>query len=139
MMSQQRTWLGRRPVRVFEVVMLLGFAALAAACGAASPLSPPPDPPTANVYILPGAIDLGHTAFGNHPVVIYRGERMRWQNADTAVHNVVANTMSLPEFATTGTLVPGGERSFVMNTVGTTVVHCIIHPGMTGTLIVQER
>lgn len=136
--SEQPDMAGRSPI----VAAILGsLIVLATGCGDEdSPVSPPPpDPPTANVYILPGAIDLGPTAFGNHPVVIYQGERMRWQNADTATHHVVADAMSLPEFETTGALVPGGERSFVMRTVGTTPIRCTIHPGMTGTLIVQER
>jgi plastocyanin len=91
------------------------------------------------VYILPGAVELGAEAFGDHPLVIFKGERVRWRNADSIEHNVAADTASLPEFATTGTLAPGGERSFVMATPGTTTLRCAIHPQMTGTLIVQER
>ena len=64
---------------------------------------------------------------------------MRWRNADSVEHNIVSDTPSLPEFTTTGTLAPGGERSFSMNTVGTTPIHCTVHPQMVGTLIVQER
>jgi plastocyanin len=105
--------------------------------------TPPPTPPadagTANVYILPGAVDLGATAFGDEPVVIYKGERLRWRNADAVEHNVVTDAASLPEFMTTGLLAPGGERSFIMNTNGTTRIHCTIHPQMTGTLVVRER
>ena len=119
------------------------FTVLAAACGSSTnpnPPTPPLDPAiTANVYILPGAAELGGNAFGDHPVVIRRGERMRWRNADRVDHDVVADTTSLPEFATTGTLAPGGERAFVMDTVGTTPIHCTIHPQMVGTLVVQER
>ena len=119
---------------------------LVAACGSGTPMSPtPPVPvppaeaPTANVYILPGAIDLGPNAFGDHPIVIFKGERMRWRNIDAAEHNLVSDTTSLPEFTTTGPLGLGDERSFLMNTVGTTKFHCTIHPQMVGTLIVQER
>ena len=119
---------------------------LVAACGSGTPMSPtPPVPvppaeaPTANVYILPGAIDLGPNAFGDHPLVIFKGERMRWRNIDAAEHNLMSDTASLPEFTTTGPLGLGDERSFLMNTVGTTKFHCTIHPQMVGTLIVQER
>lgn len=117
---------------------------LTAACGTDSPPmsptpAPPADTPTANVYILPGAVDLGPEAFGDHPLVIYKGERMRWRNADSLEHDLVADTASLPPFVTTGTLAPGGERTFTMTTLGTTRFHCTIHPQMTGTLIVQER
>ena len=53
-------------------------------------------------------------------------------------HNVVADTPSLPEFMTTGPLAPGG-RVFAMSTIGTTRIHCSIHPQMVGILVVQER
>ena len=115
---------------------------LISACGKeARPTSPTPveEPTIANVYILPGAADLRANAFGDEPVVIYVGERMRWRNVDSLQHNIVADTTTLPEFQMTGNLDPGGERSFVMHTVGSTPVHCTIHPQMTGTLIVREK
>ena len=124
--------------------MIASALVLMTACGAdmppASPSPQPPgDAPIANVHILPGAVDLGPEAIGDHPVVIYKGEQMRFRNIDSVEHNLVADTASLPEFVTTGPLAPGGERSFLMATLGTTRVHCTIHPQMTGTLIVQER
>lgn len=94
---------------------------------------------TANVYILPGAVTLGGNAFGDEPIVIHTGERMRWVNVDTIAHTVVPDTPSLPEFETTGPLLPGAERSFIMNTVGTVTIHCKDHPQMVGKLIVQEQ
>ena len=117
---------------------------LVAACSRQTPTSPgspppPADPPTANAYILPGAVGLGATAFGDEPVVIRTGERLRWRNVDAVEHNVVADTLSLPEFVATGTLAPGGERLFTMNTTGTTPIHCSIHPQMVGTLVVRDR
>jgi plastocyanin len=104
-------------------------------------MSPTPvgDPPTANVYILPGAVDLGANAFGDETIVIIKGERMHWRNLDSIEHTLVADTLSLPEFDTTGPLAPGGERSFVMTTAGTTRIHCTEHPQMVGTLVVRER
>jgi plastocyanin len=64
---------------------------------------------------------------------------MRWFNADSVEHNIVTDTPAFPEFKTTGPLSPGGERSFIMKTVGTTTIHCVDHPQMTGTLVVRER
>jgi plastocyanin len=117
--------------------LMLAFAA----CSNRPPMAPTPpdDIPTANAYILPGAINFGANAFGDEPVVIFKGERMRWQNLDAVEHDVVADAPTLPEFDTTGRLSPGAEQSFVMQTVGTTKIHCSIHPEMTGTLIVKER
>ena len=101
--------------------------------------NPTPNPPTANVYILPGAVELGANAFGDEAIVIFKGERMRWQNLDSIQHTLVPDTATLPEFDTTGPLAPGDERSFLMLTTGTTRIHCTDHPEMTGTLVVRER
>ncbi len=126
---------------VRATTMLAGV--VSTACGHAmtppSPTPQPAGPPIANTYILPGAVDLGANAFGDDPIVIFKGEQMRWRNLDGVEHNVVADTASLPEFGTTGVLAPFGERSFVMNTTGETKIHCTIHPQMVGTLIVRER
>jgi plastocyanin len=114
---------------------------LVAACAKETPVSPtpPPDVPIANAYILPSAVDLGPNAFGDEPVVIHKGERLRWRNVDAVQHNIVADTASLPEFMTSGPLAPGGEQLFTMNTIGTTRIHCTIHPQMSGLLVVDER
>jgi plastocyanin len=130
----------RHLVRAMTALALL----LLAACGgyATPPAAPTPPPPpevaTANAYILPGASNLRANAFGDEPIVIHKGERLRWRNADTVAHHVVTDDVSLPEFKTTGVLAPGGEQSFIMNTTGSTKIHCTIHPTMTGTLVVQQ-
>ena len=129
-------------MRYLSGVMMGLTILLTVACGSdAGPTAPAPpaDAATANAYILPGAVSLGAGAFGDHPLVIYKGERLRWRNVDGVEHNLEGDTPSLPEFVTTGLLVPGGEQSFVMNTLGTMTFHCTIHPQMVGTLIVQQR
>src|SRR5262245_12926801 len=132
-----------RNSRCYIHVMSLVAMLLASACAqdkmpqAPAGPTPPAGEITANAYNLPGAVNLGATAFGDEPVVIHLGERMRWRNVDSVEHNVVTDTPSLPEFMTTGTLAPGGEQSFVMKTAGTSKIHCTIHPQMVGTLVVQ--
>lgn len=130
---------------VRDVTILLTLLMIPACGGGTQPMAPSPSPspvppgdaPTANVYILPGAVDLGPNAFGDEAIVIHRGERMHWLNADTVEHNLLTDTRSLPEFVATP-LAPGGERSFIMNTVGSTTFHCTIHPQMTGRVVVQN-
>jgi len=125
------------PIAVLTILMLT-------ACGSRtmspspSPAPSPQNPGEATAYILPGAVNLGANAFGDEPVVIHKGERLRWHNADSVEHDVVTDMASLPEFMTTGILPPGGEQSFVMNTLGSTRIHCTIHPQMVGTLVVRE-
>jgi plastocyanin len=101
--------------------------------------TPPPIQVTANAYILAGGSSLGPFAFGDEPVTTYRGERLRWINADTETHALLADTAGVPDFLETGPLPPGGERSFTMARVGTTTFHCSIHPAMVGTLVVRDR
>ena len=106
------------------------------------PSSPTPSPTlvTASAYILPDAVSLGDWAFGDEPIVIYKSERLRWVNADTLTHVIVADSPNATDFSKTDELPPnGGEQSFTMNRLGTTRIHCAIHPNMTGTLIVREH
>jgi len=119
---------------------------LMAGCGGdAMPAPPAPTPTptpavTANAYVLPNAVSLGDFAFGDEPVVIFKGERLRWINADTVAHVIVADSPDATDFRMTEELRPvGGEQSFNMTRLGTTRIHCADHPNMTGTLIVRER
>jgi plastocyanin len=100
----------------------------------------PPAPPTvtANAYILPGAVSQNDWAFGDEPVVVHKGERLRWINADTEIHAIVADSPDATDFRNTEQLAPGGDQSFIMMRTGSTRIHCRIHPNMTGTLIVRE-
>jgi plastocyanin len=128
--------------RLFVAVTTL-TSVLIAGCGGkgATPMpSPTPTPTvTASAYILPGAVSLNDFAFGDEPVVIYTHERLRWVNADGLTHRVVADSPDATDFRNTDELRPGGEQSFDITKVGTTRIHCAIHPNMTGTLIVRQQ
>lgn len=130
----------RRLERVMTAVTIL----ILAGCGSntlapsPTPTPTPQDAPIANVYILPGAVNMGANAFGDEPVVIHKGERLRFRNVDSLAHDVVTDTAAFPEFMKTDILQPGGEQSFIMNTAGTTRIHCTIHPQMVGTLVVRN-
>ena len=120
---------------------------LMAGCGEDDGMRMPPSGPTplptsvtANAYILPDAVSLDDLAFGDEPIVIYKSERLRWVNADTVTHLVVADSPDATDFRKTDELLgTGAEQSFIMTKLGTTRIHCAIHPNMTGTLIVRER
>src|SRR5262245_31536966 len=104
-----------------------------------SPTPLPSPPVTASAYILPNATTLGEMAFGDKPITIFKGERLRWVNADSAAHVIVADSPDATDFRKTDELRGGGEQSFVMTKLGTTRIHCEQHPNMIGTLIVRER
>jgi len=121
---------------------------MAAACGGndrtpvppSAPTPPAPQPTTtANLYILPDAVSLGAWAFGDEDLVIYKGERMHWVNLDKQLHHLVADSPTATDFPGTNDLPQGGEQSFVMTKLGTTKIHCTIHPEMTGRIIVREH
>jgi plastocyanin len=121
-------------------------ALLFAGCGGSGVTPTPPGSPippptvTASAYILPNAVTQNDWAFGDEPIVIYKGERLRWVNADTLTHLIAADSPDATDFRQTDELLPGGgEQSFIMSRLGTTRIHCAIHPNMTGTLIVREH
>ena len=67
--------------------------------------TPNPTPTvTANAYILPGAVSLNAQAFGDEPIVIYKSERLRWVNADTLTHLIVADSPDATDFRKTDEL-----------------------------------
>jgi plastocyanin len=102
--------------------------------------SPSPTHVTASAYILPDAVSLGDWAFGDEPIVIYKSERLRWVNADTLTHVIVADSPDATDFRKTEELPGnGGEQSLIMTKLGMTRIHCAIHPNMTGILIVREH
>ena len=124
------------PVTALTIVLMAG-------CGDNGdtpklPTSPSPTV-TASAYILPGAVSMNDWAFGDEPVVIYKSERLRWVNADALTHVIVADSPDATDFRRTNELPAGGEQSFIMTRLGTTRIHCAIHPNMTGTLIVREQ
>ena len=127
----------RRALTAVRALPLL----LLADCGGSGVTPTPPTSPsvTASAYILADAVSLNDRVFGDEPIVIYKGERLRWVNADTLTHVIVADSPDATDFRTTDELPPGGEQSFIMSRLGTTGIHCAIHPDMTGTLIVREH
>lgn len=130
------------PRRVLLTVTALTTLVMAGCAGNDASPSPPTSPTpavTASAYILPDAVKLGDGAFGDEAVVIYRGERLRWVNADVLPHVIVADSPDATDFRNTDELLPRGEQSFIMNRVGTTRIHCATHPNMTGTLVVREH
>jgi plastocyanin len=112
---------------------------LMAACGGGysspSPMTPSPAPATSNtpVSIPVNAQGLGTSAFNPNPLTVSAGTTVRWTNNDTIAHNTTSNT----NVWSSGTLAPGATFDFTFQTAGTYPYRCTIHPGMTGTVVVQ--
>jgi plastocyanin len=131
--------LSLRPVLPAATALTMLLTAGCGGYGGTPPTSPTPAV-TAHAYILPGAVSLNDWAFGDEPIVIYKSEHLRWVNADTLTHVIVADSPDATDFRKTDELTAvGGEQSFIMTRLGTTRIHCAIHPNMTGTLIVREH
>lgn len=121
-------------------ILLLLLAPLAlAACGSSTdegpPLASPPD-----VLIVTGASTLGASAYDPNPITISLASKqsVKWRNADGTVplHTVTSNTGGQFD---SGDMTDGATFTFNFSGLGqgTYPYHCTIHPGMTGTVIVN--
>jgi plastocyanin len=112
---------------------------LMVACGggysSTTPTTPTPAPGTGStpVSIPVNAQTLGASAFNPSPLTIPVGATVRWTNNDTIAHDATSNT----NVWASGNLTPGAHFDFTFQTAGTYAYHCTIHPGMTGTVVVQ--
>ena len=99
------------------------------------PTSPSPAPATGTtpVSIPMNARTLGASAFNPSPLNISVGTTVRWTTTDTIAHDATSNT----NVWASGSLAPGAQFDFTFQAAGTYPYHCTIHPGMTGTVVVQ--
>ncbi len=80
-------------------------------------------------------VTMVNTRFSPASVTINTGDTIVWTNADFLTHNVTST--SSPSFTSSGNFGPGGSYSFTFTIAATYSYVCTIHPGMTGTVIVQ--
>lgn len=126
------------PVRVSIGAFLV--AAMAGCGGSSSAPAPTPSTPstptTVTVTIPTGASSLGTAAWVPNPVTLsVVGSTVTWSNTDTASsgHDVAADNGSFDS----GLMANGARFSFTFQSRGTFPYHCVRHPGMVGTVIVQ--
>jgi plastocyanin len=123
----------------YGVILCAGL--LLTACGSDSSSPTTPSTPTtpagtgasASASIVNGAFGLTTTAFSPNPLSVPVGTTITWINNDVTTHNATATGGS---FAT-GSIAPGGSASVKLQTAGSFVYHCTIHPGMVATINVQ--
>ena len=123
---------------VFRLNVILFLAAICiSGCSgyATSPSATPQSAPAGSTTIsMPsGASVLTTTAFGTNPLRIAVGTTISWLNSDSTTHTSAADGGAW----TSGNIAPGARYNFTFQSAGQFTYHCQIHPGMTGTIVVQ--
>jgi plastocyanin len=78
--------------------------------------------------------DMGSGAFGSSPVTVNRGQTVAWRNTRGTTHTSTADGGAW----NTGNIAPGATSAAIqMNTAGSFPYHCIFHPTMVATLVVN--
>ena len=95
--------------------------------------TPPPGAPSSSITIPMGAEFLGNRAFTPADLNIAAGTAVTWVNSDATSHTTTSNAAGWDS----GIVAPGGRFSFVFQNTGTFPYHCVIHPGMVGTVVVR--
>ena len=87
----------------------------------------------------PGCEDT-NSCFIPNPVTVEVGTIVTWDNTDNAAHTASAGTSADgPSGVFDSSLIMAGQSySYTTDTVGTFDYFCMVHPWMTGTLIVEE-
>jgi plastocyanin len=96
---------------------------------------PPPGatPPPATPAPPPGAILMAGRVFRPATITVDAGTTVRWRNDDTRDHTVTATNNAYDS----GILRPGATYSRVFATAGSFNYLCLLHPDMTGTIVVR--
>jgi plastocyanin len=69
-----------------------------------------------------------------NPLTVATGTTVVWHNDDNIPHTATSDAAGA---FNTGNIGPNGTARVTFNTAGTVRYHCAIHPGMTGTIVVQ--
>jgi plastocyanin len=93
-----------------------------------------------NVSIVPEATGLEDKAYQPNPVSIKVGETVIWTNNDLTIHTVTegdpSTNVPINGFDS-GLLNPDETFKHVFKKAGTIEYHCILHPTMTGRVIIS--
>jgi plastocyanin len=130
-------------------LLAVGFLVLLAACGSApsptgtgtTPTTAPTATPTANPTPTPtpttasnsgNSVSIMNFSFSPNSLTVKVGTKVTWTNHDSVTHTVTAN-----QGAFNSPVLPGNSFSFTFTKAGTYAYHCMIHPSMMATIVVQ--
>ena len=90
---------------------------------------------TFTTVAIPAANEIKIQAFAFVPqtLTVPVNSTIKWKNMDAVTHTVTSDNAAWDS----GNIPAGGTFKFTFTTAGTFPYHCTIHPGMTGTIIVQ--
>jgi plastocyanin len=80
----------------------------------------------------PNEVWMDHNSFIPVTLIVTPGTSVRWVNNSAVIHNVVHETGLFNQV-----LNPGQAYSYTFAEAGTYNYECTIHPGMTGTIVVE--
>ena len=131
------------PTRRTPLVLLATSALGLAGCGGGESPPPAPPPSPAQVSPTPGmpaaksvTVKMKDIQFMPKEVRVAAGGTVTWDNTDSPPHDVTKTTGPGDKFAS-GTLQPGQKFKQTFKGPGRIEYVCTIHPGMTGTIVVE--
>ena len=128
-------------------LLAVGLLVFLAGCGgtttpAAPPTTIPAETPTAAPTSTPttattstgNSVTIANFAFSPPTLMVKTGTKMTWTNKDSTTHTVTADQGAF----NSGDLAPGNSFSFTFTKAGSYAYHCMIHPFMKATIVVQS-
>ncbi|XUX00409.1 MAG: cupredoxin family copper-binding protein [Dehalogenimonas sp.] len=103
---------------ISAIGLMLVLASILAGCGSSN---------------SPNTITMKNLQYVPKTLTVSVGTTVTWKNTDGVEHSVTSTTGLFDS----GLFNPGGSYTYTFNTAGTYNYYCTIHPGMTGTIIVQ--
>ncbi|APV43377.1 Cupredoxin-like domain-containing protein [Dehalogenimonas formicexedens] len=103
---------------VLACVLLFAATLVPLGCGGSTP---------------PNTVDMKNIQYSPRTLTVSVGTTVTWRNKDSVQHSVTSSNGIFDS----GLFNPGGSYTYTFNTAGTYPYYCTIHPGMTGTIIVQ--
>ena len=134
-----------RILTLLSICLLVFAGVMFAGCGGSAPPtdtaadtaaeeSSAPEGEEANVDATV-KVTMKDTAFDPADVTVAVGDGVEWYNEDDFDHNVVADSGATFKSDNFG---KGGEFAWVAEEPGEVTYECTLHPGMTGTINVEE-
>jgi plastocyanin len=97
-----------------------------------APTTAPASTPTTAPSSSGNSVTIMNFSFNPKSLTVKVGTKVTWTNQDSVTHTVTAD-----QGAFNSTVPSGNSFSFTFTKAGTYAYHCMIHPSMTATIVVQ--